>query len=121
MSYRVFEELCEKRGVTAYKVGKATGISTAALSNWKAGRSELKQDKLKKIADYFGVSVDYLMTGEIKGGYYLNDETAKVAQEILESKELAMLFDVSRKMKPEELRAVYQLLLAMKRKEEGTE
>lgn len=49
-----------------------TGIPTATISNWKAGRYTPKQDKLKRIADYFGVSVDFLITGK--------EETA-VAQE----------------------------------------
>jgi transcriptional regulator with XRE-family HTH domain len=61
--YEIFEKLCKERGVTAYKVCKATGITTATISNWKVGRYAPKQEKLKKIADYFGVSVEYLMTG----------------------------------------------------------
>ena len=62
--YSVFEMLCEKNGVTPYKVGKETKIATSTLSDWKNGKSTPKQDKLKLIADYFGVSVDYLMIGE---------------------------------------------------------
>lgn len=62
--YSVFEMLCEKNGVTPYKVGKETKIATSTLSDWKNGKSTPKQDKLKLIADYFGVSVDYLMTGK---------------------------------------------------------
>mgnify|MGYP005780413293 CR=1 FL=1 len=64
--YEIFEKLCKEKGVTAYKVGKATGITTATFSNWKAGRYTPKQDKMQKIADYFGVSIEYLMTGEEK-------------------------------------------------------
>lgn len=59
--YDIFEQLLQKHGATAYQVSKATGISTGTLSDWKAGRSTPKQDKLKKIADFFGVTVDYLM------------------------------------------------------------
>ena len=62
--YSVFEMLCEKNGVTPYKVGKETKIATSTLSDWKNKKSTPKQDKLKLIADYFSVSVDYLMTGE---------------------------------------------------------
>ena len=32
--------------------------------NWKQGKYTPKQDKLQKIADYFGVSLEYLMTGK---------------------------------------------------------
>lgn len=61
--YELFEKLLKERGVTAYQVSKATGISTGSLSDWKKGRSKPKPDKLKKIADYFGVTVDYLCGG----------------------------------------------------------
>ena len=62
--YEIFEQLLSKYGITAYKVAKETGISTATLSNWKQGKYTPKQDKLQKIADYFGVSLEYLMTGK---------------------------------------------------------
>ncbi|MGC6174291.1 helix-turn-helix domain-containing protein [Lacrimispora sp. 38-1] len=62
--YDIFEKLCEQNKVTPYRVCKETGITTATISNWKAGRYVPKQDKMKKIADYFKVSVDYLMTGK---------------------------------------------------------
>ena len=64
--YEIFEKLLMERGVTAYKVAKATGISTGSMTDWKKGRSAPKVDKLKKIADYFGVSVDYLLGNEPK-------------------------------------------------------
>lgn len=34
------------------------------LSDWKRGKTTPKQDKLQLIADYFGVTLDYLVTGE---------------------------------------------------------
>ena len=61
--YNRFENLLKERGVTAYRVAKETNIATATLSDWKKGRSTPKIDKLKKIADYFRVSLDYL-TGD---------------------------------------------------------
>lgn len=62
---RIFQ-LMEKRGLSAYRVSKDTGISQASLADWRKGRSNPKIDKLQKLADYFGVSVYYL-TGEVEG------------------------------------------------------
>ncbi len=62
--YDIFERLLNERGVTAYRVAKETGVTTATLTNWKKGNYTPKQDKLQKIADYFGVTIEYLMTGE---------------------------------------------------------
>lgn len=64
MYYEIFKKLCEINNVTPSKVSKATGISTATLTSWKKGVYTPKQDKLQLIADYFNVSVDYLMTGK---------------------------------------------------------
>lgn len=61
--YEIFSELLQKNGVTPYKVSKATGVSQSTLSDWKRGISTPKQDKLQKIADYFGVPLTYLLTG----------------------------------------------------------
>lgn len=120
--YEIFSKLLQIHGVTAYKVSKETGVSQSSLSDWKLGKITPKTDTLKKIADYFGVSVDYLMTGEEKEGgekYYLNDETADIAQKIFENKELKVLFDAAQDAQPEDLGTVYQMLLALKRKERG--
>ena len=62
--YLAFSKLLNERGVTAYKVSKETGDTQSTLSDWKRGRSTPKTDNMKKIADYFGVSIDYLMTGK---------------------------------------------------------
>lgn len=59
--YSKFEELLTKKGITCYRVSKDTGISQSTLSEWKNGRSKPKADKLKILADYFGVTVDYFI------------------------------------------------------------
>ncbi len=61
--YEIYCKLKNKYGVTDYKVSKETGISRSTFSDWKSGRSEPKKEKLQKIADYFGVTLRYLMTG----------------------------------------------------------
>lgn len=61
--YEIFEQLLQRYGVSAYKVSKETGVTQSTLSDWKRGRSTPKTENMKKLADYFGVTVDYLMTG----------------------------------------------------------
>ena len=113
--YEIFEKLCEQRNVTPYKVSKATGISRTTLSDWKSGKYQLKHEKLQKIADYFGVSVEYLTTGKQPSGYYLNDETAKIAQQIFENPNLRALFDVSADATPDDLKMVADFMMRLKR------
>ena len=61
MYYETFRLLCEKKGIKPSDVSKATGISTATLTNWKQGKYTPKYDKLKVIANYFDVPVNDLM------------------------------------------------------------
>lgn len=62
--YEIFEQLLQKYGVTSYKVSKDTGVTQTSLSNWKSGRSTPNIKTLQKIADYFGVTIEYLTTGK---------------------------------------------------------
>ena len=122
--YSIFEELLQKHGVSTYKVSMETGIAQSIFSSWKRGISKPKQDKMQKIADYFNVSVEYLLTGKEKEGgetYYLNDETREIAQEIFEKKELRMLFDVTRKSTPQRLMAYYNMIKELESQEHGEE
>ncbi|MFS0723871.1 helix-turn-helix domain-containing protein [Paenibacillus sp. 1P07SE] len=59
--YQIFERLLEEREITAYRVAKETGVTTATLTSWKQGKYTPKQEKLQKIADFFGVTVDFLL------------------------------------------------------------
>ncbi|MBE6549675.1 MAG: helix-turn-helix domain-containing protein [Ruminococcaceae bacterium] len=61
MSYDIFENLLSMHRTTVYRVSKETGISATTFTDWKNGRSTPKIDKLKRIADYFGVSLEYMM------------------------------------------------------------
>ena len=59
--YEKFVALLDKTNKTTYQVSKETGIGQNVFSNWKAGRSAPKVDKLKILADYFGVSIEYFL------------------------------------------------------------
>lgn len=63
-SYEKFEELCKEKGVTPYQVSASTNIATATLSSWKKGVYDPKYEKMKLIAKYFGVTVDFFDTDE---------------------------------------------------------
>lgn len=58
--YEIFERLLKEKGVTAYAVAKATGIRPSTFTSWKKGGYRPKDDKRKKIAEYFGITLAYL-------------------------------------------------------------
>ncbi len=66
-SYSLFADLCEKRGTNAYKVSIATKVPASSFTTWKRGTSFPKNEKLQKIANYFGVPISYFF-GENPAG-----------------------------------------------------
>lgn len=116
------QELCKRDNVSMNKVETDLGFGKGYIS--KLGKSTPNTTKIQKLADYFNVSTDYLVTGEDKSGlsdrkYYTNDETAEMADKIFHNKELRLLFDAASDAEPEDLETVHQMLLALKRKERG--
>lgn len=111
--YEIFEKLLKEKGIRASDVSKATGIPGSTFSDWKSGRSKPKQEKLQKIADYFGVSVDYLMTGENSSNIkvvdenenivVLDDEALELIDSLRKNPEMRMLFSVSKKATKEDI------------------
>ena len=61
--YEIYQRILDEKGLKNADVARATGISNMTLSDWKRGKSVPKADKMKKIAEFLNVSVDYLMTG----------------------------------------------------------
>ena len=118
--YEKFRELCDKKGVSPYRISQETGITQSTFSDWKNGRSVPKQDKLKKIADFFGVDVAYFYDdNEENRGYYVDDKTKEIAQQIFDNKELRLLFDAAKDASSDDLKTVHTMLMALKAKEGG--
>lgn len=59
--YEKYETLRDKKGITDYRVAADTGITKSTFTDWKSGRSKPKVDKLKILADYFGVPIEYFL------------------------------------------------------------
>lgn len=65
--YDKIATLCSQKGISITTMCKDSGISRAAISDLRMGRSKtLSSATLSKIASYFGVSVDYLLGNEEK-------------------------------------------------------
>lgn len=62
--YARIETLCKKNSINITTLCSACKIARASLSDFKNGRKKtLSADTLSRIADYFSVSVDYLLGG----------------------------------------------------------
>ena len=120
--YEQIRDIAKEKGYSINRLEKELGFARSSIN--KFNKNKPSTDKIRQIADLLGVSVDHLLNGtddEQKVGYYLNEETAKAAQEIFENRELKMLFDAARDADPEDLMALHSMALALKRKERGND
>ena len=62
--YAKYVKLRDNKGVNDSTVSKATGVERSTFTDWKNGRSAPKLEKLVKIADYFGVTLDEFVRKE---------------------------------------------------------
>lgn len=80
MFYDIFLNLCQDRGISSYKALKEMGVGMSTATRWKQGTAQPSYKTLQKIADYFGVSVNELLSDNAAG-------TKKETAEIIDSPE----------------------------------
>lgn len=84
----ILNQLININNVSAYKISKDTGISDRLIGYWKNGQKQPSVDNLLKIATYFNVSCDYLLTGKDKSN---SNESGAALYSILKSDEVDMV------------------------------
>lgn len=87
-------ELREKKGYSLKKLGEETAMNASVLGNYERGDRNPKQEVWKKLADYFGVSVPYIMglSNEMNEASSKNSE--EVAQFIINNTEIEEIADM---------------------------
>lgn len=76
-TYARIEELCKQKGINISVMCRESGISRAVLTDYKMGRQKtLSAEILSKIAEYFSVTVDYLLGAPVTPA---DEQSLKVA------------------------------------------
>lgn len=60
---KTLKSLLDKRGITARVLSEAIEVPKSTLSEWTAGREPKLSEQIIRLARFFGVSVEYLITG----------------------------------------------------------
>lgn len=106
------ESIIEKRGLTLTQIEKDCGLSKSSMRKWSENFSSI--DKVLKVAQYLGVSVDFLLTGK-------HTDVSDASQD----KEEAALLEEFRQLDPQERRIILGKIAEMnynkRRMEEITE
>ena len=99
------------------EVADAIGVSPQTFNTWTQGIAVPRMGKVQLLADYFHIQKSDLLEEKTeREGYYIDPQTAEIAQQIYEDKELRALFDAARDASPEDLQAVHMMLKALKAK-----
>ena len=106
-----FRLLRDSRHLSQDELARQLGVSKSAISMYENGNREPKDlETLEKIADFFNVDMNYLLDKNDRSTYYLNPETAQLAQEIHDNPDLRILMDASRKLSPDDIKFVVDLV-----------
>lgn len=108
------KELCKGREISLSRLERECGFSNSYLTNLRAGK--MPADRLQKVADYFGVSTKFLLTGEEDEEYY-SPEAKEIMQDIHDREDLRALFHVAKKSSPEYVEFVRDFLQKLLEKE----
>lgn len=123
--YETIEGLCQQNKITVTEMCRELKINRSSLSELKQGRAKsLSADKVVKIANFFGVSTNYIM-GETNvmveahnEPIYLDDETRELIDSLRTRPEMKVLFSVSKNVSKEDIEATVEILKRMKKESE---
>lgn len=100
------KDLRDERHISQYALAEKLGVAQSTIGNWEAGTREPNLDTIMRIADYFGVSLDFLIgRTDIRDGYIINTP-AELAEEEVTSVEKSG----SDKLTDQEISAIRQML-----------
>lgn len=119
----LLQRLMTRAGLTQTELSERSGISKPLINRYLAGEYKPKQQNIFKLAMALNVDPEELSgwsghqtskKDTVNNDYYIDPETAELAQQIHDDPDLRILMDASRKLKPEELKSVINMIKAMK-------
>lgn len=128
--YDLFSDLCKSKGIKPSRAATELGINRSNVTNWKNGGYTPRGDTLQKIADYFGVTTDFLLTGEQKEKSpsesgegraidVVDDELREYLDELRSRPEKKLLFSVTKNATKEQIEAIVKMVEAMQGREKS--
>lgn len=114
-----------EKQMTQEELAKALQISRSALSLYELNKREPDAETLSKIADFFGVTIDYLLgrtdtpspVDKITDSVSDDPELAKFWDELKEREDLQLLFKQTREMSPEDVKKIIRIIKAIEDEE----
>ena len=113
--YERIKEVASAKGTTINRIEKELNLPRSSISKYNTNVPSI--DRVKMIADYLKVPVDYLLdesAEDMPVPYYVNDEAREMVSEIFNRPELKILFNSSRNAKRDQVLFAAEMLDRMK-------
>mgnify|MGYP000325173832 CR=1 FL=1 len=108
--------LLSENNMSQTELASMLGVSESTVGKWLLKKSFPRMSILEKLSVIFNRPKAYFYDEEEqRSTYYLNPETAQLAQELHDHPELRILMDASKKLSPEDIRFVMDLVNRMKK------
>ena len=102
-------KLCEQNNITINRLESMLEIGRGNVARWDTHNPNV--GRVKKVADYFGVSVEYLLGEE---SYYSDHETDEYADRIHKDPNLRILFDATKDLNKEDIDIIVRMAEGLK-------
>ena len=112
------DSLLKQQGKKQTELCKYLGISKNRYTDWKAGRIQSYSKHLSKIAEFLGVSVDYLL-GQPEKPTAEDDELTEYLEELRTRPEMKMLFSLAKGATKEDVEQAVAIIEALRKSKNG--
>ncbi|WP_302155063.1 helix-turn-helix domain-containing protein [Phascolarctobacterium faecium] len=112
--------LLDENKINQSELAEMLQVSESTVGKWLLKKALPRMGIIEKLSSIFNCPKSYLLEeNETRRSYYLNPEAAKMAQEIYDNPQYKVLFDATKKLKPESIKEVMKFIDYQKAKEEG--
>ena len=117
----IVKELRKKAGIQQKELALIIGVSRPTVSEWESNKKDPSGERLKKLAQYFGVDELVILGKNVvtMTEYYDTDETLELLERYRRDPNFRLLFSAANKASPEHIRAAAAMLKALGPDEEG--
>jgi len=123
------KELRKEKNLTQEELAKILGISRSTIAGYETERKEPDYETLKKIADFFNVSTDYLLgrtdiynpADEITEAVSDDPELLEFWNSLKEREDLKLLFKQTKKLSPKDIKQIIRIIKAIEDEEDKGE
>lgn len=102
------KKLCAVNGMSVSQLEQTLGLSNKAIYRWDTSKPSI--DRVKAVADYFGVTVDYLLSDEKQ----LDEKEELLERAFADNPDMRILFKVLEKCSPAEIKTAIRLIQALR-------